>query len=486
MSSTTNWTIRFPTIPGQDGDAFEIRPLSMNLTFGRGKYDQAKAKFPKEVGEIIKPHTESANGLLRESTYVIVLLDGEPIHALYFKPDFARYEDHYTHLEFHDLQESLDTGVIDVEWKSIKLRDAYEYVFERRDLKNIFNGIKFTDPRTVKQEVTGQGHFINDVWDPIEELSPSQSVVNDILRSNEVAAIEADSTNKLVDNYYAVDFDKISAEKAIGTLNKKFRVQTWTDVDRNLWVGHPEALANFHLAAPNDDRVWRYKHDGVQIRHPREPVKQVTVEGSWVDEKGIGGAEDVADQVISWFDSGHEGGVSDAKAHGTAYRTDIAYGKSLMISSTEAKRDALPGIAESTMRELMKSGHSGQIELDPHLSGDYTPIEHVSIGDLIHVVPDDKHFDNPESGSGQVGDTPANIDSCAGFVNNEIYFIKEVEHTVDESGYWSVTLDVGMYPDVLNNNMGSVLRYFDPKAEEWLTAEEFSNNGNWIESGAGS
>jgi hypothetical protein len=85
-----------------------------NLTFKteNRKYDYCKAKFSTEIGEMLKPQTGSETGQLRKPQPVELLLDNERIAALYFKPDSVRYTNGGTHIEFYDLQESMDSGLL--------------------------------------------------------------------------------------------------------------------------------------------------------------------------------------------------------------------------------------------------------------------------------------------------------------------------------------------------------------------------------------
>lgn len=475
MECDHDWTVRFPNVQGQGGPA-EFRPLTMNFNLNRSKYDYCKMKFPTEVGDMVRPQTRLKDGLFRGSTLAHICYNGEVVSALYFDPDFARYGDNYTHLEFQDLEQSMDTSVIDKKWEKISLKRAYKYVFDRQ-FSGLVEDIKFTLPEDMPDTIQGIGSKVSNVRSPF-----TQSLTQQI--SNQ----EVSATDKFVEGTYAVDIDKLSPAKAFQKLNEKFQVHTWVDTDQTLWVGIPEAFPIPHIAAPDDNRVWRYSGDEVNIRHLPQPVKQVTVEGAWVDEPDLDGVAEGIDEVTSWFGS-NEKGAGDYMLQGVAYRTDIDYGDSLVFSVEGAKRNAIAGIAESQMRELMKQGHSGSVEINADLSGSYTPLQHVQPGDLLHMVPDDSHFDNPTAESGRIGNEPEDLAAACSFTNNELYFIKQVQHDVDESGYWSVSLKVGMYPDILeeeneNNpelqNMESAVRYYRPDSDVYVSANTVYD-GNWLE-----
>lgn len=450
---TGTWSIRFPSVAGTDGP-FEIIPTELNFTRTRGDFSIARGVFEPEIGGIMKPHTRFADGALNRNVLVEVLHDGEPVYTLYFKPDFASYGQDKTFIEFHDAQETLDSGVCDKQWSVVTLREAYEYAFEQRTDESLVSELKFSVPDEVPTKLIGQ------------------QVTRHRFNRRMIRRIEQDSTERLAETAYAIDFDKISPLKAIWMLNRKFRVTSWVDSDGVLWVGFPEAMSNYHIAAEHDTRVWRYDADEVQIKHPREPLQQVHVEGAWVDDPGLD------TDVVKWF---NKGGTGDVRAVGVAYRTDIDYGESISYTNMKAKRNALPGIAEAIFRERMKDANSGTVQIDTAFSGDFTDPAKVTPGDLIHLVPDDDYFVDPQIDSGEVGDEP-DIDPSCGFVNNELYFVKEVQHDISH-GFWSLTLDVGMYPDEVVGEdavVDSTMRYFDPKSEEYLYESEVYD-GNWIE-----
>lgn len=452
--ATGSWTISFPEVDGASGP-FEIRPYSLDYKLHRSDLDYARGTFDPAVGSMMAPETGTAGGALRGPTYVDVRYDDTRVGSLYFRPDFASYGSDYTHIEFQDLQRLLDSGVVDNEWADVKPKDAYRYAFEQRDDHGIIKGLKFSVPEQVPDRL-----FV-DPWSP--------NPISDFIFSL------TSETEKVIDSWNNIRFDQISPLQAIWKLNDILGLKSWVGPERYLWVGIPEAVEQLHIAAPDDDRIWRYNNDEVQIRHPREPIQMVTVHGAWNDAPGIGSPEDIIDEAVSWFKSGHEGGTGDIRATGIAYRTDVNDGRSILVESPSPKRDAVEGVAKAKLIEEYKKSNAGSVEIDPSTSGGFTPLHKVAPGHRLHLVPDDNHFAQPREEAGRLGTGPSfdELGPCESFVHNEIYAIRSVQHHVN-GGRWSVTLDIAIEPDPAN--IDTKMRYFDPQANEYLTEEKVFNS----------
>lgn len=453
MTCEHDWTIKFPTV--NEGDPFEIRPIEMSLKISRHKYDFCRAKVPWEVGQEMKPHTRYEDGALRGYTLVNVCYNDNIIQKLVFRPDWVDYGSEFTHLQFHDLHKALADGTIDQQKDTVQLKAIYQTALNAANNRLIDN-VEFTLPENQVRTLYG-------------DKAASLGTFKGAAMRQEA---ESDNTKRIVESDYAVDFNQISPERAIRRLNKKFNLKSWVNRNGKLIVGFPEANSIRHVAAPRDQRVWRYKDPN--ISHGREPIQKIIVEGAWADEPGL----DV--DVLGWF---NKGGTADVKAMGVAEREDVDYGSVSYISSTKAKRDALPHIARAALKEKMKQQNEGTVEIDPDLSGTQasTPID-ARPGDLLHMVPEDEYFDNPGLNSGVIGDSPDNPDAiCGGFVNNEAYLITEVEHSVTERGEWQMFTDLGMYPDV---PITSYMSYFDPASDKWVDDSQISDDGSLKDDGA--
>jgi hypothetical protein len=448
MSCDNDWTIRFEDV---GGSYFEVRPVTMSLTQSRDEYSFFRAKLPWEVGVRMKPHTSNEDGLLRGLTPVTVLYNGKSIAKLLFRPDWVDYRGDFTHLQLHDRQKALADGLIDISRTSIQLKDIYKKVLNAAS-NRIIDTVRFTVPDGHIRTVYGK-----------KGMTSQESVDGEY--KNRVFAAGLDKTQRVIDSLYAADFDNISPEKALARLNKKFRLKTWLNRQGELVVGLPEANNITHLAAPRDERVWRYKNP--QISHNREPIKSVAVEGAWVDEPGFD------PDPTKWFD---KGGMADVKAYGIAHRTDVDEGTTFSVSSTKAKKDALPHIAQVAIEERIKQSNSGSVEIDPNFSGSMvSDVIDLRPGDRLHLVPRDELFDNPTATSGKNGDFPDNMDEmCGDFVNNETYLVTEVEHSVQD-GNWTVHADLTLVPDI---QVKSFMTYFSPQKEKWVKASQINDDGS--------
>lgn len=479
MSCEHDWTIRINDV-NHGGTPIEFRPVSMTLKMPRAEMDFLRAKLPSEVGDMLQPYTKSG-AKLGFRKIAEVRLNGQTIQTMLFMPDGISYGENFAHLKLYDTIKAMDDGVVDKQWSNVTLRDAYQHVFDQVD-NDLVDGPVFSLSQNTPQRLVGEGGIFEQDESTVEGVDSgpgiaqtASGIYNRIVGNNLVKDIANSNTNKLIDSYFAVDFNKDSPLKAITKLNKKFNVNTWTSRSGAVYVGYPEANAAGHIAAPDDQRIWRYKDP--QISHPREPVKSVIVEGAWVDEPGIGGIED----VVNWFDQSNEQGFGDALALGYAERTDINEGVNFSVKNTRAKKDSLPGVAEAALREKMKQQSSGTVEIDPSISGEMaTPIKSVRPGDIIRLVPPDHIFTNANSESGSLNNPPEDQDFCGSYVRNDIYVISEVQHTLTDGGNWMVTLDVGVYPDA---DVETIMKYFNPETGETIKPSTFESFGIFEDTG---
>lgn len=461
MACDNDWTVRFPNIV-TGGDAFEIRPISLNLQINRTDYSFCRAKFHTDVGKEIKPHTrETGSGLLSGMHPVEVCCDGDPVQTLLFKADFAQYGTSYTHLEFEDLHYALDTGTIDATWQSTEVRDMYERIFEKRENKDVVTDIEFGIPEGDEN---------------VDSLIPAVYTGASIVGASQT-----------------LDLEQVSPLEAILRVHEITGLSSWFDEEGTMFVGKPEEVPQYHIAAPDDPRVWRYNSEEVSIRHPREPIYQVVVQGGWVDEAGVGGHEDAISFFNPWSSDGALS-AGDFKAHGHAWRTDVPEGRTKYIQSDSTDTESLEATAASQLHESAKQSHSGRIEINVQHSGEYTPLTSPRPGDWIHVVPSGHHIDpsEPDFGlqkygyydtddslatAGEVGEEPHDLGGCNTFVNNDIYLINDVRHNLNDNGTWSITLDIGAYPDFTYK---TTTRYFDPHNEEYVDESNVYGN-QWLE-----
>jgi hypothetical protein len=440
----------------------------MSLTINRTKYDYCRIILDWEVGEVMKEHTRSSDGLMYGYLPADILYDGVRVQRLLFNPDYVTYGQTETKIQLQEVHKSLSDGVIDFQRETVRLVDIYKEVVSKAEndlVPELTEEENFTVPDgAVRTLYSGRA----------DELSESS------LTETGRGIIARDDTKKLIDGSHAVDFDNISPELAIERLNEKFGLKTWFNSQGEMIVGVPEANETRFIAAPDDERVLKIKD--ASVSHGREPIRSVTVEGAWVDEPGIGGFSDGIDEMASWVgiaDDNSKGGA-DFKAMGYAERKDIDYGKNIKIKSSKAKRDALTKTAEMTLMNKMKEQNNGSVEIDPNLSGS-NPVD-LRPGDFLHLVPHDSYFDNPTKDSGNISDDSVNPDEiCGGYVNNEVYFVNKVEQNIGSSGDWNTTANIGLFPDI---KIASEMYLFNPQKGERVPEEKTAEDGSALNVGA--
>lgn len=440
MACRHDWTIKF--LHGE-GEPFEARPITMSLKFPRKEYQFCRATFPEEVGKQMEPHTANENGKLYGYTPVDILYDGEQITRMVFRPDWADYARKRTHVQLHDLHKTLASGAVDIQKHVAKIKSVYKELIEQAD-NNFVTSLdddNFQLPDDKRKWFDGEG-FGTPLTTP-----KSERFIKDFFNAE-----------------LGIDLEKVSAEKAIQRLNQIFNITSWFNNNGELIIGVPEVDEQQHIAAPNDDRVWRYKE--VDVTHGREPVKKVLVEGKWIDEPGWGGFDEAAASIAGVFGGGGREG-KDVKAFGVAERTDIDYGTIFAVKNTNVSKEKLPEVAKVALSERMKDKNDGTVEIDPGLSGTYEshPTE-IKPGHRLRVIPDDKLYNQPTAESGNLFDAPDNPElACGNIIHNENYLVSEVEHNVNEGGGWNLFVDVGL---ISNPPVESRLEYYDPGNNDWI------------------
>ena len=454
------WTFRFPYTEGREGP-LEIRPKSFTFDASYGEYDYCKAKFSQEVGDMLRQHTESPYGRLAEKKFVQLCYEGDPRYALLFRPQHVTYGSNYTHIEFRDVLETMDEDVVDEAWDVVTVRDAYEAVWEAGK-NDVIKGLRFTNLDAA------DGQFA------AAEAVDAEAYIDGYLYD------ESSQTSDLLDVTTALDFQQVSPARALEEANEKFGLQSWVDLDGYLWVGIPEASERLHVAAPDDDRVWRWTDPS--LRSPRDPIKAVIVKGDWIDDPRHLNRERFAQQL---FDVDEKTG--EVQVHGLAWRPNVSLGETFIIEDTDVKSDSIEEVATAALRNELKYNYSGQISINPQEGGHYTDPSDVRLGDYLHVVPDDDHFASTSRTTGSITDeTPVVHDEdsdCRPEVSNMVFLITGVRHRINNNGSWDLSLDVNFYPFPDVYPVEATTRYFDPNSEEYL-----NDDGLWhaaFESGVG-
>lgn len=455
------WTLRFPEMVGTDGPP-EFIPLTMDFINNRGKLDYCKLKFSNRVADNIKENTQK--GAMRMRRLAELLVDGVTVDYFMFDPNKVDFGEQYAHITLKDTQESLDEGNVDMQKSMAVLKDVYTEIFEIGD-SDFLEDIKFTDGPKLTRETFTEGSAL-----PEDMRDGHRWNAEDKGRES-----RGQEPINIVESKYVVDLENISPIEAIWNLNKKYGLSAWTDEDRNLWIGTPESSNVRHVCAPDDDRVWRWTN--ANIRSPRRPIKRVIVEGAWLGNPSWTRTTPNT-PVLGFFDK--EGEEGDERAIGIAERHDIEQGTEIVIADKSAKMDGIADLAHQHLLEETADAYQGQVRINPSLGGEFTPYTSVYPGDFLHIIPEDDNFDGPiQADTGKIGDEPDHAhEVCGRIVDNEIYTVTSVQHNVDDSGHWSISLDIQLYPEEMSHvdNGGQVHTKMMKKVPNEYTFDELDSD----------
>lgn len=459
------WALEFPTLLGNDGGPPTFIPNSLRLKQQRGKLDFCRMEFETKVGDNLKPHTRT--GALTDEVPVVITHDGNIVKRMLFKPNSVRYGNTQTRIEVYDYQQALHNGSVDKKWQKVTLKDAYTHVFNQAET-NRYNEIKFPD----------EFENLTLIGDD-SEAGNANSATGGFIES-EHGGRYTDETDRVVNGKFAVEFDDITPLEAIWKLNGDYALHTWTDDDQNLWVGQPELNARRHVAAPDDERVWRYTD--LQVRHPRDAIKKMVVKGAWVDQPGW----NLEGEWKQWFNPMKGGednnvfGSGDLHATAVVERTDIDHGITIE-RQTNAKKESIKPVARLAFFEEIRNQNSGSVDINPAKSGTFTTFESLEVGDFLHVVPNDDPFLDREEITATTGEIGDDIDLpeefCGQEVKNEVYLIEGITHHVDGSGDWSISLDIALWPYDIGKNLTTQFYYYDPEGDDYLSEDEATTHG---------
>lgn len=481
---------------------FEIRPLTMDFRRDEAKLDSLRAKFTSEVAQEFQEYTQEGGHLSREQP-VEVKFDGDAVFRMLYVPDGVRFGRNNLHIEFFDLQRSLTIGTVDFQRDSVKLRDAYQKIFDSSpEAKKNYNGIKFSVPDESFEELLARRgdkvligrktnprveDLVSAEWSEQHPERTSDYKVPPAMMGPYIRAIESRRTINIIDGHNAVDFDMVSPYEAMVELNEKFKVRTWTGADGYLWVGKPEATGYTHVAtSEDDDRVWKISdHD---IRPPSEPINQVIVRGKWMDDP----SEGVGERIGEGFPLIGSGTDKDLRAEAIAHKPDVKYGQEVSPVERDVAKNMLRGLAENLLIQKTKEAWSGEIEILPSASGtSVSDPRFVRVGDPIILIPatthDDRNYDS--------------VLSCDEWpITQGVYLITGFRHKIADGGNYIIKLSVVPYPEVdlpdrgsIKNDIGlefqntkSYLRFWDSQKEEYMTdeafdAEESAGKSKWLE-----
>lgn len=470
-NESSNISFEFQT---DDGTTYlEIRPREIQFERSRGKFDLCTAEFSQEVVDHIQPHVENDNSVFRQPLPVILKIEDTPVHRLLWVPESPRFTGDEVHIEFHDAQKILTRGEVDWKRDTVKLREAYEHVFDQRDKTGptILKGIKFTDTDQEYEELVARYRGDEGFWKGVFRQNSKEykdTAQEERIKLNEdgnirsqdeaIRSLEEKNISNIIEGHSAINFDRVTPWKAINELNEKFGATTWVGPDGYLWVGSRVTSGFVHFATPDDSRVW--KLSDYNVTPPRDPVIQSRVRGGWADDPTESHVEN-----IFWEIESLNHGTEEFRIEGVATLDGAVYGQEI-VTELEAKRDALEDIAKRKMINKQRQQWEGYIEIDPELSGrEITDPKHVEVGDRINTIP-------PDSDSGEDGGF------CDSNIKNSLFDVVGITHSLSPAGNWNLRLDIVpvLQGDLSPDNIETRLRYYDPAAKEFLEKDDLDTD----------
>lgn len=464
MTCETGTSVTFQFLNGDDEIFLEIAPRSMQFDRTRGEFDYCQAEFDNEVAKILKNPLDNESSYLRQPLPVIFTIGGNAIYRLLWVPDGVTFGEDSIHIEFHDPQKYLTRGEVDWRRENVKLKDAYEHIFNQRNTEgpDLFNEIKFSVPEEAFEELRNTTNdaplFFQTTDEETQDLLSEESDENGLWMSKDsaITSLEQENVYNIVEGHYAIDFERLSPWECITKLNKKFGVTTWAAPDGNFWVGSRQATGYRHVAAPDDRRVW--KMSDYNVTAPRDPVTKSVVRGGWEDDPQEGWVEE-ASELINL-----NRGTKDFRIEGVAeLETNYIPGQEIYEEKVNAKRDTLEDIAKRKMMNKQREQNSGYIDIRPELSGTaFSDIRYVEIGDTLLTIPPED-----DSNDGSMCDTN---------IEKELFDVVGVQHELTADGAWNVRIDLTKQLDdeLSPDSITTDLRYYDPHNEKLVEDEKYN------------
>lgn len=492
VNEKNKWTIAVYEDPRDDGekDPAEFRPNKMNLKISRNQYDYCRAKFPIEVGEEVKKHTQFEESALNGVHRADVLYDGEPVQELLFRSDWVTYANDYTEFELKDVHYIFAEDTIDQNYNGVTVQGVYEDILEECSYDIIENVVyklpnRYIDPNQDQREQLEEssGTNIDNNFNARDLVGDIGGAIGDGWGGDTIKGSLTEATFELGFNQLpsqkhnntkdaSFNFDDANLQKAIHKVNDEFSINSWIDRYGNLNVGFPSLTNKIHVAAPDDNRVWRYKDP--QVKHPREPIKQAVVLGPWKDAPGMeSSAVDQTKEVVGHVFNNKMG--KEARVAGVATRPDVESGQIIKKIAKNSKKSNLENVAENFLRNKVIEVNRGEVEIDPNIGGTrVSNHQNLYPGDILHLVPNDNRYSNNITAqTGRIGDEPDN-QGCGGrVVNNERYSVFEVQHNISQGGNWSMSADLGMYA---GSDIETHIDFFDPRENEWIADDRISDD----------
>lgn len=406
--NTQNITIRFPEI------GFELQPYTVDFRKNRDQFDFLEAKFSKDVGEHLQQFTDTEDGALRQPRKVEVVMDGKVSHVLYYRPQWVTYGQTNCWIEFHDALKHLEYTDFDFKMLDFTVEEAYKEVYDQANGDKIMNGIEFHIPEaattTVERDFGLGGTYIGDF-----EAKTVIKGMNLVLDYDEEIPLTKQKSIRTAD--IKVDWQGKNCLEVLYTMNKELGLRSWVNNEGTLLVGLDFNESVKHVAAADDERVWKYNN--AEVIPPGQPIEKAVVNGGSIDTTNYEGPVEKVSETL------HTNWDEDLIPQGVATQPNVSNGKTVAVDAPNLARTHLEDRAKQVLLNEITNNNAGKIDINPNKSSiEVSDWRDVQVGDFIEVIPSDAEDCITDHG-----------------IERDVYLISGVKHEVD-AGSWDIRLDV--------------------------------------------
>jgi len=406
-------------------EAGTLYPEELSFSTSDDNYDTLICKFGSETAQRLYDNRNEGLNEVQRATFRV---HGEPVKAMYYKPDFLQLgenieaRDYYGVLELHDLHEHLKNGIVDYAPQEATVEDIYREIWRRVETSNnIITGLEIN----------------------IEDSSTSVSEARGF-NSNErggalgISSPVGDDEILDVDFNWVINFDEQSPLKSIQEANKKMALTSHISPEGKLVIGDYNSNNSHTANKIRDGESHLIKSVGVTGYN--SDVGKVILEGD--TSTGIPGntAESIENTIEYWNPFDDAGG----RVRGKVIVETPTGGRTVTLEGHELtpRPEYMVPVAKRALVGILSKNPSGQIVLDYNNGID----TNIKVGDTIQL-------ENPVT--------------CGDLVNpsysaNE-YIVSGVTHRYNSS--WEVIIEV-------INDLGNILDNIDVTFEYWDISDQ--------------
>ena len=406
-----------------------LYPVTSNFSYSDSEYDYLTAKFDTDTANKIEAEL---SGGLGEPQRAVVAVNGTPIRAMYYRPEFVRVglndpetsTDWPGYIELHDLHEVLKSGTVDYAPRSTTLRDTYRAIVDAAETDKYISGLKITaDNQSLYNE------------DNEEQLRIGFDVPLD--------------KDELIDTEYgfAINFDKISPLRALQKANNIFGVTTHISPEGELVVGPYQGVSSHTGSDSGETSDLHISSAGVT--NATKQLKRVNIEGPKIfyglEGHGLGEAVEEVKEYLNPFQDNDTG----LRMQAVVEDRTMASGVTRNIKMHNVSQDEFRAAAERQFIGMQLRRRSGSFTFNMDTSDEPAAVR---IGDRLKV-------DEP-SGCGKMLE-PA--------FSGGTYIATGISHRTNPS--WKMDVDV-LSEASSSRDIAVTIRYLDISSGEAYTHEE--------------